>query len=95
VLIIIESRNKLTWLSKMEIDHTYEVLQVTTSKSQCKARSIVETLMKSKRNKVARIKIVQAQVKEVVFIFNLEYRLSFYQKGYHKDCQQSLDAHIA
>jgi hypothetical protein len=51
--------------------------------------------MKSKRNEVERFNIVQAQVKEVIFIFNLEYRLPLYQEGYHMDCQQSLNAHIA
>jgi hypothetical protein len=48
--------------------------------------------MKSKRNEVARINIVQAQVEEVYFIFNLEYRLLLYQEGYYMDCQQSLNA---
>ncbi len=37
--------------------------------------------------------MVQAQVEEVVYIFNLEYRLPLYQEGYHMDCQQSLNAH--
>jgi hypothetical protein len=50
--------------------------------------------MKSKRNKMARITMVQAQV-EVIFIFNLEYSLLLYQEGYHMDYQQSLNAHIA
>jgi hypothetical protein len=50
--------------------------------------------MKSKRDEVARFNIMQAQ-DEVVFIFNLEYRLPLYQEGYHIDCQQSLNAHIA
>jgi hypothetical protein len=45
------------------------------------------TLMKSKRNKVARFNVVQAQVKEVIFIFNLEYRLPLYQERYHIDYQ--------
>jgi hypothetical protein len=52
-----------------------------------KARSNVAILMKLKRNEVVRIQIVQAQVEEIVFIFNLEYRLPLYQEGYHKDCQ--------
>jgi hypothetical protein len=38
---------------------------------------------------------MQAQDEEVVFIFNLEYMLSFYQEGYHMDCQPRLNAHIA
>jgi hypothetical protein len=73
---------------------------VKFSKSQprrvnAKARSNVATLIKSKRNKVARINMVQAQVEEVIFIFNLEYMLSLYQEGYHMDYQQSINAHIA
>jgi hypothetical protein len=44
------------------------------------------------RNEVARINIVQAQVKELHSIFNLEYMLPLYQEGYHKDCQQNFNA---
>jgi hypothetical protein len=47
--------------------------------------------MKSKKDEVARINIVQAQVQELYFIFNLEYRLPLYQEGYHMDCQQSFN----
>jgi hypothetical protein len=47
--------------------------------------------MKSKSDEVARINIVQAQVEELYFIFNLEYRLSLYKEGYRMDCQQSLN----
>jgi homoserine trans-succinylase len=69
---------------------------VKYSKSQpprvnAKARSSVEILMKSKSDEVAIINIVEAQVEELYFIFNLEYRLSLYQEGYHIDCQQSLN----
>jgi hypothetical protein len=39
--------------------------------------------------------LMQAQVEGVDFIFNLEYRLSLYQEGYHMDCEQSPNAHIA
>jgi hypothetical protein len=53
------------------------------SKSQsisvnAKERLNVATLMQSKRNEVSRINIVQAQVEEKYFIFNLEYRLPLY-----------------
>jgi hypothetical protein len=51
--------------------------------------------MKSKRNEVARFNIVQTEVEELVFIFNLKYMLLLYQEGYHMDCQQSLNIHIA
>jgi hypothetical protein len=50
--------------------------------------------MKSKRDEVATINIVQAQVEELYFIFYLEYRLSHYQERYHMDCQQSLNAQL-
>jgi hypothetical protein len=40
---------------------------------------------------VATINIVQAQVKELYFIFNLEYMLPLYQEEYHMDCQQRLN----
>jgi hypothetical protein len=76
----------------VEIDLTCEVFQVTTSKSQCQTRSSVAILMKSKRDEVATFNIVQAQVEELYFIFNLEYRLLLYQEGYHMNCQQSLNA---
>jgi hypothetical protein len=70
---------------------------VKYSKSQpprvnAKARSSVAILMKSKRDEVATFNIVQAQVEELYFIFNLEYRLLLYQEGYHMDYQQSLNA---
>jgi hypothetical protein len=54
-------------------------------------RPSVEILMKSKKIKWEIINIVQAQVEELYFIFNLEYRLSLYQEGYHMDCHQSLN----
>jgi hypothetical protein len=38
---------------------------------------------------------IQAQVEGVNFIFNFEYRLPLYQEGYHMDCQQNLNAHVA
>jgi hypothetical protein len=58
-----------------------------TLRVNTEARSNVTTLMKSKRNEVARINIVQAQVQEMHFILNLEYGLLLYQAGYHMDCQ--------
>jgi hypothetical protein len=94
VTIFIESRNEVTWISKVKIDHTMWS-SPSHRRVNAKARSNVTILMKSKRNKVARINMVQAQVEEVVFIFNLEYVLPLYQEGYHMDCQQSLNAHIA
>jgi hypothetical protein len=71
-----------------------EVFKSQPRRINAKARSNVTTIMKSKRNKVARINLVQAQVEKVVFLFNLEYRLPLYQEGYHMDYQQSLNTHI-
>jgi homoserine trans-succinylase len=79
----------------MKIDQRIWSPSHNLQRVNAKARSNVATLKKSKRNKVATFNIAQAQVEEVIFIFNLEYRLSLYQEGYHKDCQQSLNAHIA
>jgi hypothetical protein len=93
----------LYWIKKwsdLDINSENWSYKVKFSKSQSwrvntKVRSNVTTLIKSKRNKMARINMVQAQVEEVIFIFNLEYRLPLYQEGYHMDCQQSLNTHIA
>ncbi len=57
--------------------------------------SIQEMLMQMNKVIHGNIDAPVAQVEEVVFIFNLEYRLPLYQEGYHMDCQQSLNAHIA
>jgi hypothetical protein len=53
------------------------------------------TLIKSKRNEVSRINIIQAQVEEMYFIFILSIGMPLNQEGYHMDCQQSLNALIA
>jgi hypothetical protein len=45
------------------------------------ARSNMETLMKSKRNEVAIINFVQAQVEEIYFIFKLECRHATLSRG--------------
>jgi hypothetical protein len=84
----------LYWIKKwsdMNIKSEYWSYDVEYSKSQplkshAKARSNVATLIKSKRNEVTRFIIVQAQVEEIIFIFNLEYTLPLYQEGYHMDC---------
>jgi hypothetical protein len=41
----------------------------------------VATLIKSKKNKVARINIVQAQVEEIYFVFYLEYQNTALSRG--------------
>jgi hypothetical protein len=65
------------------------------SRVNVQARSSVAILTNSKRDEVATINIVQSQVEELYFIFNLEYRFPLYQKGYHMDCQQSLNAQLS
>jgi hypothetical protein len=71
--IFIESRNEVTWIPKVEIDHTCGVLQVTSSKSQCQSKIKLATIMKSKEVKWQDSILMQAQVEEVIFIF-LKYR---------------------
>jgi hypothetical protein len=61
-------------------------------KSQCRSKIKYDNPHEVKRNEVARINRVQAQVEEVPYIFNLEYRLPLCQEGYHMDCQQCLNA---
>jgi hypothetical protein len=58
-------------------------------KSQCQSKIKYGNPHKVKRNEVARINLVQAQVEEKYFIFNVEYRLPLYQEGYHMDFQQT------
>jgi hypothetical protein len=48
--------------------------------------------MKLKRDVVATINIMQSQVEELSFIFDLSVDMPLYQEGYHMDCQQSLNA---
>jgi hypothetical protein len=48
--------------------------------------------MKSKRDVVATINIVQAQVEELCLYLILSIDMPLYQEGYHMDCQQSLNA---
>jgi hypothetical protein len=55
-------------------------------------RLSVTTLMKLKRDVVATINIMQSQVEELSFIFDLSVDMPLYQEGYHMDCQQSLNA---
>jgi hypothetical protein len=61
-------------------------------KSQCQSKIKFGNPHEVKRKNVTRFNIMQAQVEEVVFMFNLEYRLPLYQEGYHMDCWQSLNA---
>jgi hypothetical protein len=63
VSIFIESRYKVTWRSKVEIDHTvWSISSHNLLRVNVKTRLSVPTLMKSKRDE------------EMYFIFNFEYR---------------------
>jgi hypothetical protein len=92
VSIFIESRYQVTWRSQVEIDLRVKYSKSEPPRVKAKARSSVAILMKLKRDEVATINIVQAQVEEIYFIFNLEYSLPLYQQGYHIGYQQSLNA---
>ncbi len=82
MLIFIESRYKVTWRSKVGIDHTvWSIPSHNLQRVNAKARSNVATLMKSKGNEVATINIMQAQVEEMHFIFNLEFRYAALSRG--------------
>jgi hypothetical protein len=76
----------------VEIDLRVKYSKSEPPRVKAKARSSVAILMKLKRDEVATINIVQAQVEEIYFIFNLEYSLPLYQQGYHIGYQQSLNA---
>jgi hypothetical protein len=79
----------LYWIkiwSDLEIKGGNWSYSVKYSKSQplrvnSKAKSNVATLIKSKRNGVTIINIVQAQVEELYFIFNLECRHAALSRG--------------
>jgi hypothetical protein len=93
VSISIEARYEVTWRSTVEnwlFGGKYSKSELL--KSQCQRKIKCGNPHEVKRNEVARLNMVQAEVEEVVYIFNLEYRLSLYQVGYHMDCQQSLKA---
>jgi hypothetical protein len=72
--------------------HVSKCQSLLNPRVNVKARSSVAILMKSKRDEVTTINIVQAQVEKLYFIFNLEYRLPLYQEEYHMTCQQCLKA---
>jgi hypothetical protein len=89
---------EVKWLGyqKWKLIILYEVLQVTTSKgSMPKQNQMWHLSWSQKEMKWQDSILMQAQVEGVDFIFNLEYSLSLYQEGYHMNCQQSPNAHIA
>jgi hypothetical protein len=81
VSIFIESRYKVIWRSKVEIDHTvWSIPSHNLLRVNAKIRSSVETLMKSKRWSDNN-HLMKAQVEEIYFIFNLEYRYAVLSRG--------------
>jgi hypothetical protein len=91
VSISIESRYKVTWRSKVEIDHTvwsipsHNLLRVNT-----KIRLNVATLMRLKRDEVATITLCKLKLKKCILYLILGISMSLYQEGCYIDCQQSL-----
>jgi hypothetical protein len=93
VSIFIESRYKVTFGDQnWKLTIRFEVIQVTTLRVSAKARSHVAIFMKSKRNEVTTINIVQTQVEKCILYVILSVGMPLYQEGYHMDYQQSLNA---
>jgi hypothetical protein len=89
---------EVKWLGyqKWKLIIQCEVLQVIISKeSMPKQNQMCHLSWSQKEMKWQDSILMQTQIEGVDFIFNLEYRLPLYQEGYHMDCQQSLNAHIA
>jgi hypothetical protein len=69
----IESRYEVIWRSNVEIGYSIKYSKSQPLKIQCQSKISCGNPHKVKRNKVTRFNIVQAQVEEKYFIFNLEY----------------------
>jgi hypothetical protein len=82
VSIFIESRYKVIWRSKVEIDHTiwsissHNLLRVN-AKNKIKCGNPHEVKKRWSGNN----HLVQAQVEKMYFIFNLEYRYAALSRG--------------
>jgi hypothetical protein len=87
----------MKWLGdqKWKLTIRCEVLQVATSKSKCQRKIKCDNPHRVKKRWSGKIQYYANSRWRSYFIFNLEYRLPLYQEGYHMDCQQSLNAHIA
>jgi hypothetical protein len=82
VSIFIESRYKVTFGDQnWKLTIRFEVIQVTTLRVSAKARSHVAIFMKSKRNEVTTINIVQTQVEKMYFICNIKCRHAALSRG--------------
>jgi hypothetical protein len=91
VSIFIESRYKVIWRSKVEIDHTvWSIPSHNLLRVNAKTRSSVATLMKSKRDEVATITLCKLKLKKYILYLTLSIGMPLYQEGSYIECQQSL-----
>jgi hypothetical protein len=91
VSIFIESRYKVIWRSKVEIDYTvWSILSHNLLRVNAKTRSSVATLIKSKRDEVTTIILCKLKLKKYILYLTLSICMLFYQEGCYIDCQQSL-----
>ena len=89
--IFIESRYKVIWRSKVEIDHTvWSIPSHNLLRVNAKIRLSVTSLMKSKRGKVATITLCKLKLKKYILYLILSIDTPLYQEGCYIDCQQSL-----
>jgi hypothetical protein len=94
VSIFIESRYKVIWRSKVEIDYTvWSIPSHNLLRVIAKTRSSVATLMKSKRDKVATITLCKLKLKKCTIYLILSIGMPLYQEGCYIDCQQSFMLH--
>jgi hypothetical protein len=91
VSISIKSRYKVTWRSKVEIDHmVWSIPSHNLLRVNARTRLSVATLMKSKRDEVATITLCKLKFKKYILYLILSIGMLLYQEGCYIDCQQSL-----
>jgi hypothetical protein len=64
----------------------FKVSQVTSSRNDAKVKAHVAFLIKIKREEVATLIIIQAQVEEVPLYLILNLGMPLYQEGCYMDC---------
>jgi hypothetical protein len=91
VSIFIESRYKVIWSSKLEIDHTvWSIPTHNLLRVNAKIRSSVITLMMPKRDKVAIITLCKLKLKKYILYLILSIGMLLYHDGCYINYQQSL-----
>jgi hypothetical protein len=91
VSIFIESRYKVIWRSKVEIDYTvWSIPSHNLLRVNVKIRSSVATLMKLKRDEVAIITLCKLKLKKCILYLTLSIGMSLYQERCYVDYQQIL-----